>query len=151
MKWNELENEACPVARGLSVIGDRWTLLILRDCFLGVRRFDMFQEHIGMTRHVLADRLKKLVDANILRKEPYQERPTRYEYRLTQKGKSLFPILMMLISWADEHMPADDPSPYEFLNKDTGQLIKPALFDETNGRRVELRKIFLKDEESSSS
>jgi DNA-binding HxlR family transcriptional regulator len=148
MKWNELENEACPVARGLSVIGDRWTLLILRDCFLGVRRFDRFQEHIGMTRHVLADRLKKLVEADILRKLPYQERPVRYEYRLTHKGKSLFPILMMLISWADEHMPMEGPIPYEFLNKDTGKTIKPALYDETNEQRLELRKITLKDDDA---
>ncbi len=81
----------CSVARTVSVIGDRWTLLILRDCFLRVRRFEEFQERLGITRHVLADRLRKLVKAGVLRKVAYQARPRRYEYRLTDKGLDLHP------------------------------------------------------------
>ncbi len=72
MRWSELKREPCSVARTVSVIGDRWTLLILRDCFLRVRRFEEFQARLGITRHVLADRLRKLVRAGVLRKEMYQ-------------------------------------------------------------------------------
>jgi len=86
MRWNELSEENCSMARTVSVIGDRWTLLILRDCFLRVRRFEDFQERLGITRPILASRLKKLVDEFVLTKVPYQQRPVRYEYRLTPKG-----------------------------------------------------------------
>jgi DNA-binding HxlR family transcriptional regulator len=77
MRWNELSEENCSMARTVSVIGDRWTLLILRDCFLRVRRFEDFQERLGITRPILADRLKKLVDEFVLVKVPYQQRPLR--------------------------------------------------------------------------
>jgi len=77
MRWNELSEENCSMARTISVIGDRWTLLILRDCFLRVRRFEDFQERLGITRPILADRLKKLVDEFVLVKVPYQQRPRR--------------------------------------------------------------------------
>ena len=86
MRWSNLEQEACSVARTVSVIGDRWTLLILRDCFLRVRRFEEFQARLGITRPLLASRLRKLVKDAVLAKVPYQKRPLRYEYRLTQKG-----------------------------------------------------------------
>jgi DNA-binding HxlR family transcriptional regulator len=91
MRWNELSEENCSMARTVSVIGDRWTLLILRDCFLRVRRFEDFQERLGITRPILASRLRKLVDEFVLVKVPYQQRPPRYEYRLTQKGLDLCP------------------------------------------------------------
>ena len=86
MRWNNLDDEACSLARTVSVIGDRWTLLILRDCFLRVRRFEDFQARLGITRPILASRLRKLVKEFVLTKVPYQERPLRHEYRLTQKG-----------------------------------------------------------------
>ena len=73
-------------ARARSVIGDRWTLMILRDCFLGIRRFEDFERSLGIARHLLADRLRKLVKAGVLRKQAYSERPKRNEYRLTDKG-----------------------------------------------------------------
>jgi DNA-binding HxlR family transcriptional regulator len=104
MRWDELEKEACSVARTVSVIGDRWTLLILRDCFLRVRRFEAFETRLGITRHILADRLRKLVAAGVLRREAYQQRPLRYEYRLTQKGLDLYPVLMAIVSWGDAYM-----------------------------------------------
>jgi DNA-binding HxlR family transcriptional regulator len=104
MRWNELSEENCSMARTVSVIGDRWTLLILRDCFLGVRRFEDFQQRLGITRPILASRLKKLVDEFVLVKVPYQQRPTRYEYRLTPKGLDLYPIVMSIVHWGDVHM-----------------------------------------------
>src|SRR6201993_1181823 len=104
MRWNELSEENCSMARTVSVIGDRWTLLIIRDCFLRVRRFEDFQERLGITRPILASRLKKLVDEFVLVKVPYQQRPLRYEYRLTQKGLDLFPIVMAIVHWGDVYM-----------------------------------------------
>ena len=99
MKWDALEEEPCSLARTVAVIGDRWSLLILRECFLRIRRFDEFQSSLGITRHLLADRLKKLVRFGVLRKIPYQEAPKRYEYILTQKGLDLYPIIMSIVHW----------------------------------------------------
>ena len=96
MKWDALEEEPCSLARTVAVIGDRWSLLILRECFLRIRRFDDFQASLGITRHLLADRLKKLVRFGVLRKIPYSEAPKRYEYILTQKGLDLYPIIMSI-------------------------------------------------------
>jgi DNA-binding HxlR family transcriptional regulator len=104
MRWNDLGEEHCSLARAVSVIGDCWTLLILRDCFLRVRRFEDFQERLGITRPVLASRLKKLVDEFVLTKVAYQQRPTRYEYRLTPKGLNFYPVVMALVHWGDVHM-----------------------------------------------
>ena len=87
----------------MAVIGDRWSLLILRECFLRIRRFDEFQSSLGVTRHLLADRLKKLVRFGVLRRIPYQESPKRYEYILTQKGLHLYPIIIS-IDWGNIHM-----------------------------------------------
>ena len=105
MRWNELSEENCSMARAVSVIGDRWTLLILRDCFLRVRRFEDFQERLGITRPILASRLRELVDEFVLVKVPYQQRPLRYEYRLTQKGLDLYPIVMAIVHWGDVTWP----------------------------------------------
>ena len=104
MRWSALDKEVCSVARAVSVVGDRWTLLILRDCFLRVRRFEAFQERLGITRHILADRLRKLVKAGVLDRVQYQSNPRRFEYRLTAKGLDLHPVLMGLVHWGDVHM-----------------------------------------------
>lgn len=141
MKWEELGKEACPVARGLSVIGDRWTMLVLRDCFLGVRRFEQMQERLGITRHILADRLRKLEASGVLRREQYQERPARFEYRLTDKGKALHPIIVSLISWADENQPAEGESSVTLISRETGAPIAPVLVDANTGERITHRNV----------
>jgi DNA-binding HxlR family transcriptional regulator len=104
-RWDDLADDWCPVARALSVIGDRWTLLIVRDCFLGKSRFDEFQKSLGITRHLLSDRLKQLVDKGVLEKNPYQSNPVRYDYRLTDKGRDFAPALVGLRDWGRSHMP----------------------------------------------
>src|SRR5258708_19410108 len=111
MKWDELEEEPCSVARTVAVIGDRWSLLILRECFLRTRRFEAFQSALGITRHLLAERLKKLVRQGVLRRIPYQESPKRHEYILTQKGLDLYPVMMTLVPWADTHIFYDPARP----------------------------------------
>jgi len=92
------------MARTLGVIGDRWTLLILRECFLRVRRFDDFQAGLSIGRPILADRLQKLVASFVLTKKAYQENPTRYEYRLTPKGLDLYPVVLSMVHWGDMHL-----------------------------------------------
>ena len=86
----------CPIAQCLGVVGERWTLLVLREAFFRVRRFDDFQRRLGIARNILADRLSTLVDAGVLERRPYQDRPVRHEYRLTQKGLDLWPVLVAL-------------------------------------------------------
>ena len=127
MKWDSLEEEQCSVARTVAVIGDRWTLLVLRDCFLRVRRFDDFQARLGVTRHVLADRLKKLVRYGVLRRVPYQERPKRYEYILTQKGLDLHPVMMAIVHWGDLHMIDERGRPRLHQPKVCGKMFDPVM------------------------
>jgi DNA-binding HxlR family transcriptional regulator len=100
--------EACSVAQTLEIIGERWTLLIIRDAFLGLTRFDQFQTSLGVARNVLADRLRRLVDAGILERVPYAARPTRHEYVLTEKGRDLFTALNAVRQWGDAHL-TDQP------------------------------------------
>lgn len=91
----------CSIAATLGIIGDRWTLLILRDAFRGVRRFSDFQDDLGIAKNLLSSRLRKLVDAGVMERVPYQERPVRYEYVLTDKGQDLSPALISLMKWGD--------------------------------------------------
>ncbi len=97
------DDQNCSVARSLEVLGDRWTLLVIRDAFLGVRRFDDFQRSLGVARNVLADRLARLVEEGILERRRYQERPERFEYRMTAKGVDLLPVTMSLMKWGDRY------------------------------------------------
>ena len=103
MRWNELATEPCSLARSVAVIGDRWTLMILRDCFLGVRRFEDFQARLGISRTITAARLKGLVDEGVLKKVAYQDNPLRFDYRLTDKGLDLYPVIMAVVSFGDRH------------------------------------------------
>ena len=96
--------EACSVARTLEILGERWTWLIIRDAFLGLKRFGEFQESLGIARNVLADRLRRLVDEGIFERVLYAERPARYEYVLTESGRDLFTALNALRQWGDEHL-----------------------------------------------
>lgn len=109
-KWDDLATDWCPVARAMSVIGDRWTLLIVRDCFLGKSRFEQFQKSLGVTRHLLSDRLKRLVEAGVLERNPYSQKPLRYDYRLTEKGQDFAPALVGLKDWGKKHMPIRKPA-----------------------------------------
>jgi DNA-binding HxlR family transcriptional regulator len=127
MRWSEIGDVTCSVARALSVVGDRWTLLVLRDAFLGVRRFEHFQASLGATRHRLADRLQKLVRNGILERVRYEERPPRFEYRLTEKGRDLYPVVVSLTRWGDRWMADADGPPVELVHRGCGQRIMPTL------------------------
>ena len=123
MKWNEIGEQPCSVARALSVFGDRWTMLILRNAFMGVRRFDDFQRSLGLTRHVLSERLKRLVEHGVLVKVPYVERQERLEYRLTEKGLAVYPIMLSMMQWADQWMDKGLGKPVEFIHTSCGPVL----------------------------
>ena len=103
MLKRDYPTQYCPVASTLEVIGERWTLLIIRDVFLGIRRFEDLQRDLGVARNILQVRLERLVEEGILVKRPYQERPLRSEYRLTEKGADLWPVLVAMLQWGDRH------------------------------------------------
>jgi DNA-binding HxlR family transcriptional regulator len=105
----DYEGQNCSIARALEIVGERWTLLIIRDCFLGLRRFEEFQQSLGVARNVLTDRLNRLVEEGILERVRYSERPERFEYRLTDKGRELDLALAGLRQWGDEHLSEQPP------------------------------------------
>ena len=109
MLKRDYEGQHCSIAATLEIVGERWTLLILRDAFLGLRRFDEFQSSLGIARNVLSDRLGKLVEAGVLEKVRYSERPERFEYRLTPKGRELRVALAALRQWGDKHLLPEPP------------------------------------------
>ncbi len=117
------ETQVCSIARTLEVIGDRWTMLILRDAFRGVRRFDQIQRDLGIARNLLTDRLQKLVDHGVLERRLYQTRPERYEYRLTRKGVDLSPALVALMRWGDTWLCGDPGPPLELTHDVCGDVL----------------------------
>ena len=120
MKWSQLADQPCSVARSVAVIGDRWTLMLLRDAFLGILRFDDFERRLGISRSIIADRLKHLVDEGVLRREAYQENPVRHEYRLTDKGMALHPVIMAIVHWGDVHYAGEAGPPLLHRHKACG-------------------------------
>ena len=103
------DNQNCSIARTLELVGERWTMLVLREAFLGRRRFDEYAERLGIARNVLSARLARLVEEGVLAKVRYQERPERFEYRLTDKGLDLWPVLFALMRYGDRHYAPDGP------------------------------------------
>lgn len=99
----------CSIQRALDIIGDRWTILILRDAFRGIRRFEEFRADLGIAKPVLSDRLGRLVDGGVLERVPYSEHPPRHEYRLTPMGVELSPALVALMRWGDRHLSTNGP------------------------------------------
>lgn len=114
------DNQVCSIARALEVLGERWTLLVLRDAFRRVRRFEDFQRNLGVARNVLTDRLHRLVEEGILERVPYQERPARFEYRLTEKGLALWPIMITMLQWGDRFYPQAEGPPVVVHHRDCG-------------------------------
>jgi DNA-binding HxlR family transcriptional regulator len=134
----DYSGQNCSIAGTLELIGERWTLLILRDAFHRVRRFEDFQRRLGIARNVLSNRLQTLVDAGILERRLYQEHPARYEYRLTEKGIDLWPVLMALVRWGDKYLAENGP-PVIIEHKNCGGLVDDHLMCERCGARLTAR------------
>ena len=127
MKWDELADQQCSVARSVAVIGDRWTLMVLRDCFLGVRRFEAFQARLGISRSIVTERLNLLVAEGVLGRRPYQDRPVRHEYRLTDKGLALHPVIMAMVHWGDAHLAGEAGPPVLHRHLSCGCQFDPVM------------------------
>lgn len=141
MKWDEVSDEQCSVARASAVLGDRWTLVILSDVFLGVRRFDDFQERLGISRTTLAQRLKHLERHGVLERRLYQTNPARYEYRLTKKGRDLYPVLSTLLNWGDKYYADEGGPPILRRHRGCGNVMQPILCCPECGEAIEARDV----------
>jgi DNA-binding HxlR family transcriptional regulator len=133
------DGENCSIARALELVGERWTLLVLREAFTGARRFDEFAERLGIARNVLTARLALLVDEGVLERTRYQERPERFEYRLTDKGLDLFEVLAALMHWGDRWYAPDGP-PRVLRHRDCGGVVGARLICERCGAAVGVRE-----------
>ena len=134
----------CSIARTLEVVGEWWTMLVVREAFNGVRRFDDFQAHLGIARNVLAARLQGLVDHGILERRRYQDRPERFEYRLTEKGIGLYPVLIALMSWGDRWEVGPDGPPVTLTHKNCGNAPEPVLACSHCGGQLSPREVTAK-------
>ncbi len=128
-----LDNSPCPVARSLGCFGDPWSMLILRDAFYGMTRFDEWERSLGIAPNILTARLKALVEDGLLERRRYSERPPRHEYRLTESGQDAWPVLIALLAWGNRHLAPDGPS-VVVLNAETGEAAEPVMVDRTTGR-----------------
>jgi DNA-binding HxlR family transcriptional regulator len=141
MRWSEVGEQTCSVARALSVVGDRWTLLVLREAFLRTRRFDDFCTRTGASRPLVADRLEKLVEHGILERRPYQERPLRHEYRLTAKGLDLHPVIASLAAFGDRWLDGGAGRPVELVHRDCGRVTTARLHCSECGEPLDPRHV----------
>jgi DNA-binding HxlR family transcriptional regulator len=133
MRRKSFGNMQCPIARSLERVGEWWSILILRDAFHGLTRFDQFQESLGIAPNMLTRRLKALVEAGLLERRLYSERPPRYEYMLTQAGRDFRPVLWALLAWGNKHF-APEGASVVIVDRRTGAEADPVLVDRKTGR-----------------
>ena len=129
----------CSIGRAMEILGERWTLLILRECFYGVRRFSVMQRNLGIARNILSARLQLLVATGILERSRYQAEPERFEYRLTEKGFGLYPAVVAIMRWGDEHLCATG-APVA-LRHSCGELADPVMVCSACGEQLDPRHV----------
>ena len=139
MLGNDYEDQVCSVANTLEVVGERWSLLIVREIFLGVRRFDEIQADLGVARNVLQKRLTRLVELGVLERRAYQERPLRCEYRLTQKGQDLYPIMLSIMTWGDRYK--NEIPPVRLIHRTCGHDANPHMTCASCGEELQWREM----------
>lgn len=130
----------CSVAQCLEVVGEWWSMLIIRDCFMGVTRFEAFQRRLGISRNILNDRLASLVEAGVLERAPYSEHPPRYDYRLTTKGRDLWPVLTAMRQWGDQYAAPEGP-PIELVHRGCGETTHVVQTCAWCGERLSYRNV----------
>ena len=135
-------DQACSIASALEVVGERWTLLIVRDALLGLHRFDELQADLGIARNVLQTRLERLVGAGVMERRRYQERPERFEYRLTDRGLDLWPAIIALMRWGDEHATPEGGPPVLLEHRDCGGAVDAHRLCEACGARLGARDVW---------
>ena len=133
MRHKSFGNMQCPIARSLERVGEWWSILILRDAFQGLTRFDQFQESLGIAPNILTRRLNSLVEAGLLERRRYSERPPRGEYVLTDRGRDFRPVLWALLAWGNRHF-APEGASVVVVDSKTGAQADPVLVDRDSGR-----------------
>jgi DNA-binding HxlR family transcriptional regulator len=141
VKRTRFDDWPCPIARTTDLIGDWWTPLVMREAFLGRKRFDDFVDALGIPRAVLAARLDRLVREDMLRKVEYEERPPRYEYKLTAKGLAFYDVLAAMWRFGTDWQWPDGQSPLVLVDRDSGEEINPVVVDEHTGERIDVRRL----------
>ncbi len=141
MRRTRFDRWPCPIARATDLIGDWWTPLVLREAFTGRRRFEDFQRELGIPRAVLAKRLDRLVDDGLMKKVPYAERPLRFEYRLTDKGRAFWDVLAAMFRWGSDWLWRDDETPIVLVDRETGREVRPLVVDENTGQPLDVRRL----------
>lgn len=142
MRRTRFDASPCPIARTTDLIGDWWTPIIMREAFLGRRRFDDFQQALSLSRGVLAQRLARLVDEGLLAKRLYQERPPRHEYVLTDKGRDFYPVLAAMWRWGSDWLWEEGTeSPLQLYDRDSGRPVRPRVVDENSGEPIDVRRV----------
>ncbi len=140
MKRSNVDHLNCSIARSLEILGEWWTLLIVRDAFLGIRRFDDFQRDLGISRNILSDRLATLVEHGVLERRRYQEHPERFEYRLTDKGVDLYPVIVSLLRWGDKWESPNGP-PLRLVHQACGHDSQAVLVCSHCGEPLDPRQV----------
>jgi DNA-binding HxlR family transcriptional regulator len=135
MRRKSFGNMQCPIARSLQRVGEWWSILILRDASLGLTRFDEFQQSLGIAPNILTRRLKALVEAGLLERRRYSERPPRDEYLLTQTGRDFRPVLWALLAWGNKNF-APEGASVVIVDSQTGAEADPVLVDRKSGRSL---------------
>ena len=143
MARKRFDDSSCSVARALNEVGDWWSLLIVLHAMHGTRRFVDFQQELGIARNILCDRLARLVDNEVLKKVDVGEHGSRFEYRLTEKGRDLFPIVIALRQWGDKWNPAPDQAPLDLRDRETGRTILPVDVRDADGKPLTVRDVFV--------
>src|SRR4051812_21849824 len=141
MKRKSWKQMPCSIARALDVVGEHWSLLVIRDAFMGVKRFEEFHGNLGIARNVLAARLRRLVAKGVLERREYQDNPPRFEYRLTEKGRDLYPVIVTLLAWGDRWACGAKGPPVVLVDRETAAAIEPVLVDGKTGRRLDPRRM----------
>lgn len=151
MARKRFDDSSCSVARALNEVGDWWSLLIVLHAMYGTRRFVDFQQQLGIAKNILCDRLARLVDNEVLRKEEVGEHGSRFEYRLTEKGRDLFPVVVALRQWGDKWNPAPDQQPLDLRDRDTSEPVQTVTVRNAEGQALSIRDVFVAEDLDSTS
>lgn len=149
MARKRFDDSSCSVARALNEVGDWWSLLVVLHAMYGTRRFVDFQQELGIARNILCDRLARLVDNEVLKKVDVGEHGSRFEYRLTEKGRELFPIVIALRQWGDKWNPAPGQAPLDLRDRETGRTIRQVAVQNADGKSLTVRDVFVPEHENT--
>jgi DNA-binding HxlR family transcriptional regulator len=142
MQRKSFSRQQCPVARSLDCVGEWWSIVILRDAFHGLSRFEEFQKSLGIASNMLSRRLKALVKNGLFERREYQRRPRRYEYVLTKRGRDFFPVILTLTTWGNRHLGGGDVA-VRLVDRTSGKLVEPVLVDRGTRKALDIDNITL--------